>query len=82
MKLTEQELLTVASVARTHWHSIPTQAKLAGSPKSHLDNEQRTAVAWIEAVAGLLQRKGLIDQSQLGTLVDLEIPDNEPPTEP
>jgi hypothetical protein len=82
MRLTEQDLLTVASVARTHWHSIPTEAKLAGSTKSHLDSEQRTTVAWIEAVVGLLQRKGVVGQSELGALVDLEIPDNEPPTEP
>lgn len=82
MRLTEQDLLVVASIAAKHWHSIPTHARLVGSSNSHLDNEQRTAVAWIEAVAGLLQRKGVVGQSELGALVDLEIPDNEPPTEP
>jgi hypothetical protein len=84
MRLTEQELLTIASVARSNWHSIPTQAKLAGAKHSHLDGEQRTTVAWVEAVVDMLVRKKLVDAYSnpgLGKLVDLEIPDLEPDTD-
>lgn len=83
MILTEQEIEVVRSEARRAWQEIPVQARLSHSSKPSLDNEQRTAVAWIKAVADLLCKKGLVPPESIDKVeVELEVADLEPDTEP
>lgn len=83
MMLTEQDIEVIRSEARRQWQEIPMQARLRHSPKPSLDNEQRTAVAWIKAVSDLLCRKGFVAPENFEAVdVELEVADLEPSTEP